>query len=81
MSVLAKVETEGLLELVLVAPIAALAVSITFALALRGTAKAAEAGRAGENGIALGWAVLAAVAGLAFLAALAFGIGVIVAKD
>ena len=77
----AAIDTDGLLELVVAAPIAAIAVAVCFALALRGTAKASETARAGENGIALAWGVLAAVAGLAVLAAIAFGIGVIVTKD
>lgn len=77
----AAVDADGLLDLVLVAPVAAVAVSICFALALRGTAKASETARAGDNGTALAWGVLAAVASLAVLAAIAFGVGVIVTKD
>ena len=75
------VNTEGLLELVVAAPIAAIVVAVTFSLALRGTAKASEAGRAGDNTAALAWGALAIFAALAFLAAVVFGIGVIVAKD
>jgi hypothetical protein len=81
MTRLASVDTEGLLELVLAAPLAVIAVAVTFSLALRGTANASEAGRAGENGAALAWAALALVAGLAFVGFVVFGIGVIVTKD
>ena len=78
---LAAIDTEGLLELVLVAPIAVLVVAVTYALGLRGAAKASEAGRAGASGLAFAWGTLAVVAGIVFLAAVAFGIGVIVTKD
>jgi hypothetical protein len=81
MTRLATVNTEGLLELVLAAPLAVVAVALTYGLALRGTAKASEAGRAGENGAAFAWAALAVLAGLAFAAAVVFGIAVIVTKD
>ena len=81
MSRLAAVNTEGLLDLVLVAPIAAIAVSLAFALALRGTAKASETARAGGGSSAFAWGVLAVVASLTVLAAIVFGIGVIVTKD
>ena len=81
MTRLSAIDTDGLLELVVAAPIAAIAVSVCFALALRGTAKASETARAGENGLALAWGVLAVVAVLAVFAAVAFGIGVIITKD
>jgi hypothetical protein len=81
MTRLAAVDTEGLLELVLAAPVAVVVVAITFALALRGTAKASEAGRAGENGTALLWAALGLIAGLAFIGFVVFGIAIIVSKD
>ena len=81
MSPLAAVKTDGLLELIIAAPLAVMAVAITYGLALRGTAKAAEAGRAGESGAAFAWAALAVLAGLAFAGAVVFGIAVIVSKD
>lgn len=81
MTRLGAINTEGLLDLVVVAPLAAVAVSVSFALALRGTAKASETARAGNSSGAFAWGVLAVLASLTVLAAIVFGIGVIVTKD
>lgn len=78
---LAAIDTEGLLELIWVAPLAAVVVALTYALALRGWALAAEAARERQGARAFGYGMLAVVATLTFAAAVVFGIAIIVAKD
>jgi hypothetical protein len=78
---LAAIDTDGLLELLLVAPAAAVVVAITFALALRGWDLASQASRDGRTGRALAYGALGVLATLAFAATVAFGIGIIVSKD
>lgn len=68
-----------LLELIWVAPVAVLAVSVTFSLALLGGTRAGEHRRAGNRAAASGYVLLAAVAGLVFSAIVVAGVGVIVA--
>ncbi len=78
---IAKIETEGLLELVWAAPAAALAVAITYSLVIYGSARASESRRAGHGGQATAYGALAVVAGLAFAAVVVVGVSIIVAKD
>jgi hypothetical protein len=78
---LAAIDTEGLLELIWVAPLSAVVVAVTFALALRGWDLASQASRDGRTGVALAYGILGLAATLAFLATVAFGIGIIVSKD
>ena len=68
-----------LLELIWVAPLAVLAVSITFSLTLLGTTRAGELRRAGQSGGATAFGLLAVVAGAVFVALVIAGVGVIVA--
>ena len=68
-----------LLDLVWVAPLAVLVVSITFSLALLGTTRAGELRRAGQSGPATAYGLLALVSGAAFAALVIAGVGVIVA--
>ena len=76
----AKIEWGKIGELLWVAPVAALIVSLTFSLLVLGSARAGDARREGASGTAALYGVLAAVAGLAFLAAVVFGVSVITTK-
>ena len=67
-------------ELLWVAPVAGLAVAITFSLLITGFARAGDARRAGAGGTALAYGVVALAAGLAFAAVVAFGVRIIVNK-
>ena len=68
-----------LLDLVWVAPLAVLVVSITFSLTLLGTTRAGELRRAGQSGAATAYGALALLSGAAFAALVIAGVGVIVA--
>lgn len=68
-----------LVELVWIAPLAAVAVCITFSICVVGATRSSDARRDGQGGAAGGWMVVALVAGLATLAEVAAGILVIVA--
>ena len=78
---LAAVEWDALLELVWVAPVAVLAVSVTYSLCIVGVARANDSRRSGRNGAATAYGVLAALAALAFAATVVFGVLIITSKD
>ncbi|HEX8120363.1 MAG TPA: hypothetical protein VF549_03765 [Solirubrobacteraceae bacterium] len=78
---LAAVDTDALLELAWVAPLAAVVVSLTFSLLVHGAARASDARRGGRAGAATAYVALAVVAGLAFAATVVFGVIVITSKD
>ena len=78
---LAEIDTKGLLELAWVAPLATLAVAVTFSLVIHGVARSSDSRRAGKAGVATAYGVLAVVAGLAFAAAVVFGVLIITSKD
>jgi hypothetical protein len=67
-------------ELLWVAPVAGLAVAVTFSLLIMGAARADDARRAGAGGTAAVYSVVALVAGLAFCAVVVYGVLVIVNK-
>jgi hypothetical protein len=77
---LATIEWDKIGELLYVAPLAGLAVAITYALMIVGWARADEARRDGAGGIALAYSVLGAVATLAFLAVVVYGVTIIIKK-
>ncbi|MCZ4491611.1 MAG: hypothetical protein JWP53_542 [Conexibacter sp.] len=77
---LAVIEWNKIGELLWVAPLAALAVSITFSLIIMGSARADDARRAGASTAAMLYSLVALVAGLAFVAVVVFGVVVIVNK-
>ena len=77
---LAKIEWGKIGELLWVAPVAALIVSLTFSLLVLGSGRADDARRNGAAGAAALYGVLAAVAGIAFFAAVVFGVSVITTK-
>jgi hypothetical protein len=67
-----------LLQLVWVAPLAAVAVTITFSLCVLGAERSTDARRSGQAALGSMWFALALVSGTAMLAAIAAGIYVIV---
>ncbi len=68
-----------LVQLIWIAPLAVLVVSITFSLALLGATRAGERRRAGQGVAALGFSALALLAGLAFTGLVVAAVGLIVA--
>jgi hypothetical protein len=77
---LATIEWAKIGELLYVAPLAGIAVSISYALMIVGWARAGEARQGGAGGGALAYSALGAVATLAFLGVVVFGITVIIHK-
>ena len=75
---LAQIEWDKIGELLWAAPLAALAVSVSFSLMIMGSARATDARRAGTTTIAMLYSVLALVSGVAFAAVVVFGVSVIV---
>lgn len=73
----AAVEISGLLELVWVAPLAAVAVTVSYSLCVLGATRSSDARREGAAGLGAAWLALAVIAGLAVLAEVVFGIGII----
>ena len=76
---IATVDTEALIELLWVAPLAALTVAITFAICIYGGAKAGDSRRDGHAAAATVYAGLSVLAGLAALGVCVFGVSVIIA--
>ena len=74
----ASIDVSGLLELAWVAPLAVLAVTISYSLCILGATRASDARRAGNGGSATAYGALGAIAGLAFAAEVAAGVFVIV---
>ncbi len=74
----ASVDVSGLLELAWVAPLAVLAVSLSFSFCVLGVTRAADHRRDGSAGTATAYAILAVVAGLSFAAEVIAGVAVIV---
>ena len=78
---LAEVDTDALLQLAWVAPLATLAVAVTFSLVIHGVARSNDSRRSGKNGAATAYGALAIVAAAAFAAAVVFGVLIITSKD
>jgi hypothetical protein len=78
---LAEIDTEGLLQLVWVAPLSALTVAVTFSIVIHGIARASDSRRAGNAGAATAYGALAVIAAVAFTAAVVFGVLIITSKD
>ena len=77
----AAVDTKALVQLIWVAPLAALIVALTFSLVIHGVARASDSRRAGRGGLATAYGALAILAALAFAAAVLFGVIIITSKD
>ncbi len=77
----AAIDTDALLQLAWVAPLATLAVAVTFSLVIHGVARAGDSRRAGRSTAATLYGALAVVAALAFAASVVFGVLIITSKD
>ena len=78
MSAMAAIEVEGLLELMWIAPLAAVAVTATFSICVLGATRSTDARRAGASGLSALWLGLAILAGVLAVAEVVAGIAVIV---
>jgi hypothetical protein len=76
---LASIDTKALVELLWVAPLAALTVSITFAICIYGGAKAGDSRRDGNAAFATLYAGLSVLAGLVALGVCVLGVAIIIA--
>jgi hypothetical protein len=78
--VIAAIDTDALLELVWAAPLAVLAVTVSFGMVVHGTTRAIESSRDGRS-MAAGMHAVVALAGAAlFLAAVVFGLVIVTRK-
>jgi hypothetical protein len=77
---IAAVDTGKLLELVWVAPLAAVAIALCFSLVIVGATKAGDCRRAGRRRVATAYGALSVVATALFLGGVLFAISVIAAK-
>jgi uncharacterized membrane protein len=79
---LAVIEWDKIGELLWVAPLAGLAVAVTYSFMIVGWARASEARRADGRGtrVAAAYSVLGVVSTLCFLAVVVFGVTVIINK-
>jgi len=78
--ILATIEWNKIGELLYVAPLAGLAVSISYALMIVGWARADEARHGGAGARALAYSALGALATIAFVGVVIFGVTVIIHK-
>ncbi|HEU4975901.1 MAG TPA: hypothetical protein VFT50_12480 [Baekduia sp.] len=77
---LAAIEWGKIGELLWVAPVAGLAVAVTFSLLILGIARAGDHRRDGSGGGAAAFSALALVAGIAFAAVVIFALEIITTK-
>ena len=77
---LAEVQVSHLLEVVWVSFAATVAISVVFSLVVAGSARHAEARRAGHRVAALAYGTLAVLAFAGFAAGVVFGVQVMLAK-
>jgi hypothetical protein len=77
----ATIDWDAIGELVWVAPLAGLAVAITYSFMIVGFARSSEARREGSGGVtAVAYSLLALVSTAAFLAVVVYGVVIIVKK-
>ena len=74
----AAIEVSGLLELMWIAPLAAVVVTATFSTCVLGATRSTDARRSGAGGLAALWLGLAILAGVLAVAEVVAGIAVIV---
>jgi hypothetical protein len=77
---LAVIEWDKIAELLWVAPLAAIGVSISFSLMIMGSARATDARRAGTGTTAMLYSVVTLLAAAVFVVVVVFGVGIIVNK-
>lgn len=78
---IAAINIDALLELVWAAPLAVLAVTVSWGLVVNGVTRAFEARRDGRVALAGAYAVVAIAGGALFAAAVVFGLTIMLAKD
>jgi hypothetical protein len=78
--VTAAIDTRALLELIWAAPLAVLAVTVSWGLVINGVTRAADARRDGRVGLAGAYAVVAVAGGALFAAAVVFGLVIMLRK-
>jgi hypothetical protein len=79
--VIAAINIDGLLELMWAAPLAVLAVTVSWGLVVIGTTRAADARRDGRVALAGAYAAMATAGAALFTAAVVFGLLVMISKD
>jgi hypothetical protein len=79
--VIGAIDTNALLELVWAAPLAVLAVTVSWGLVVNGVTRAVEARRDGRVAVAGAYAVLAVAGGALFTAAVVSGLLIMISKD
>ena len=77
---IAAVDTEALVELMWAAPLAVLAVTISWGLVVNGVTRSAEARRDGRAGAAAAYGVVAFAGAALFAAAVVLGLIIMVSK-
>jgi hypothetical protein len=77
---LAAVDAAGLIEVVWVSLVAGVGVTLTFSLVVLGSGRSAEARRTGRETAAIGYAALAVMAFLVFVAGLVLGVNIMLSK-
>ena len=78
---IASINIDALLELVWAAPLAVLAVTVSWGLVVNGVTRALEARRDGRIAVASAYAVVAIAGAAMFAAAVLFGLIVMISKD
>jgi hypothetical protein len=78
--VIGAINTDALLELVWAAPLAVLAVTVSWGLVVNGVTRGAQARREGRVAVASAYAVLAVAGGALFTAAVVFGLLIMISK-
>jgi hypothetical protein len=78
---IAAVDVEGLLEVVWVSVLAGSGITVAFSLVVLGGARSAASRREGRGGAAVAFGAIAAIAFAIFVAAVVFGVNVMLSKD
>lgn len=78
---IAAIDTEALLELTWAAPLAVLTVTVAYGLVVNGATRAADARRDGQALRTGAWVAVAIAGAALFLAAVVFGLIIMVSKD
>jgi hypothetical protein len=78
--VLAAVKVGDLAEVIWVSMVAGIGVTLAFSLIVLGSGRSAEARRTGRDAAALGYATLAVMAFIVFIAGLVLGVNIMLSK-
>jgi hypothetical protein len=71
------IDVSGLVELVWIAPLCAVLVTVSYSLCVLGATRSSDARRVGDSAASTAWLALACLAGLAVGAQVVFGFGII----